>query len=93
MFLHQALDYNQIYKFILDHDYKFKIIILLKDVWISKSKSVYVFLFFECFEHINPFLWNILKFTKKLKWFGGHLIRKKNFEKKSHMSTFFFWVL
>jgi len=45
-FLHQALDYNQIYNFTLDHDYKFKIIIVLKDVWILKSKSVYVFLFF-----------------------------------------------
>jgi hypothetical protein len=80
-FLHQTLDYNQNY-FTLDHDYKFRIIIVLKDVWVTKSKSVYVFLFFECFEHMDPFLWNILKFTKKLKWFGGHLIRKKDFWNK-----------
>jgi hypothetical protein len=26
-----------------------------------------------------PFLWNILKFTKKLKQFGEHLIREKYF--------------
>jgi len=66
----------------LSHDYKFKTIIMLKDVWISKSKSLYVFLFFECFEHMDPFLWSILKFTKKLKWFNEHLIRKKNFWNK-----------
>jgi hypothetical protein len=32
MFLHQTLNYSQIYNFTLDHDYKFKIIIVLKDV-------------------------------------------------------------
>jgi hypothetical protein len=80
--LHQTLDYNQIYNFTLDHDYKFKIIIMFKDVWVSKSKSVYVFFFFECFEHMDPFLWNILNFTKKLKWFGIHLIRKNDFWNK-----------
>jgi hypothetical protein len=31
-FLQQALHYNKIYNFILDHDCKFKIIIMLKDV-------------------------------------------------------------
>jgi hypothetical protein len=31
-FLHQALYYNQIYNFTLDNDYKFKIIVVLKDV-------------------------------------------------------------
>jgi hypothetical protein len=80
--LHQALHYSQICNFILNHDYKFKTIIVLKDVWISKSKRVYAFLFFKCFEHMDPFLWNILKFTKKLKWFGEHLIRKKYFWNK-----------
>jgi MoxR-like ATPase len=30
--LHQALDYSQIYNFILDYDYKNKIIIMVKDV-------------------------------------------------------------
>jgi hypothetical protein len=91
-FLYQALHYSQIYNFILNHDYKFKIIIVLKDVWASKSKKVYVFLFFECFEHMDPFLWNILKFTKKLKWFGEHLIRKKCFWNKKKTTcpcTFF----
>jgi len=60
-FLHQALDYNHIYNFTLDHDYKFKILIVLKHVWVSKFKSIYVFLFFEYFEHVNLFLC-ILKF-------------------------------
>jgi hypothetical protein len=40
---------------------------------------IYVFLFFECFEHMDPFLWNILKFTKNLKQFGEHLMREKDF--------------
>jgi hypothetical protein len=65
--LHQALHYSQIYNFTLNHDYKFKTIIVLKDVQISKSKKNYVFLFFENFEHMDLFLWNILKFTIKLK--------------------------
>ncbi len=30
--LYQTLNYNQIYNFTLDHDYKFKIIKVLKDV-------------------------------------------------------------
>jgi hypothetical protein len=64
--LHQALHYSQIYSFTLNHDYKFTIIILLKDVSVSKFKKVYVFLFFECFDHMDP-LWNILNFIKKLK--------------------------
>ncbi len=80
--MHQALDYNQIYNFTLDHDYKFKIIMVFKNVWVSKSKNVNVFLFFECFEHMDPVLWNILNFTKKLKWLGELLIRKKTFETK-----------
>ncbi len=55
-FLHQALHYNQIHNFIFNHDYKFKTIIVLKDVQVPKSKKVYVFLFFECFEQMDPFL-------------------------------------
>jgi len=70
------MTYN-IYNFTLTHNYEFKTIIMLKDVWISKSKKVYVFLYFEYFEHMDPFLWNILKFKKKLKQFYEHLIRKK----------------
>jgi hypothetical protein len=58
-FWHQTLHYNQIYNFSLNHDHKFKIIKMFKDIRISKSKRVYVFLFFECFEHMDPFLWNI----------------------------------
>jgi len=65
IFLHQALHYSQIYNFTLNHDYKFKTIIMLKDIQVLKSKKVYVFLFFECFEHIDPFLWNI-KVHKKI---------------------------
>jgi len=84
LFFHQTLHYSQIYDFTLNHDYKFKTIIMLKDVWVSKSKIVYVFLFFKCFEHMDPFLWNILKFTQKLKWFGEHLIRKKDFWNKKN---------
>jgi hypothetical protein len=56
---------------------------MLKDIWVSKSKKTYVFLFFECFEHMDPFLWNVLKFSKKLKQFGEHLIWKKIFETKN----------
>jgi hypothetical protein len=82
-FLHQTLDYSQIYNFTLDHGYKFKIIIMFKDVWLSESKSTHIFLFFESFEHMDPFLWNILKFTKKLNWFVEHLIRKKKLKQKT----------
>jgi hypothetical protein len=45
-FVYQALHYSQIYNFILNHDYKFKTIIVLKDVQISKCEKVCVFLFF-----------------------------------------------
>jgi hypothetical protein len=31
---------------------------------------------------MDPFLWNILKFTKKLKQVGEHLIREKEFDTK-----------
>ncbi len=44
----------------MNHDYNFKTIIVLK----------------QCFEHMDPFLWNMLKFTKK------HLIKKKDFWNK-----------
>jgi hypothetical protein len=32
MFLHQALNYSQIYNFTLDHDSKFKFIIMFKAI-------------------------------------------------------------
>jgi hypothetical protein len=53
---YQALHCIQIYNFTLNHDHKFKIMIELKDVQVSKSKRIYVFLFFECFEHLDPSL-------------------------------------
>jgi hypothetical protein len=77
-FLHPALHYSQIYNFTLNHDYKFKTI-MFKNIQVLKSKMVYVFLFFECFEHMDLFLWNILKFTKKLNQFGEHLIKENDF--------------
>jgi hypothetical protein len=90
LFLHQAFHYSQIYNFILNHDYKLKTIRVFKDVWNSKSKKVYVFLFFECFEHMDLFLWNILKFPQKMKWFGEHLIMKKDFWNKKITCSHFF---
>jgi hypothetical protein len=36
IFLHQALHYNQIYNFTLNHDYKFKTIIVFKDIQVLK---------------------------------------------------------
>jgi hypothetical protein len=62
--LHQALHYSQIYNFTLNHDYKFKTIIMKKDIWILKFKNVYVLFFLNFFEHMDPFLWNILKSQK-----------------------------
>jgi hypothetical protein len=41
---------------------------------------------------MDPFLWNILKFTKKLNQFGEHLIREKDFWYKNHLSTCFSWM-
>jgi hypothetical protein len=92
IFLHQALDYNLLYNFILNHYYKFKIIVMLKDVWASKFKSVYVFLFFECFEHMDPFLWNVLKFTKNWNDLVNIYKEKKLLKQKNHMSTCFSWM-
>jgi hypothetical protein len=54
-------------------------IIVFKDIHVLKSKKIYVYLFFQCFGHMDPFLWNILNFTKKLKQFGEHLIKEKDF--------------
>jgi hypothetical protein len=89
-FLHQDLHYSQIYNFTLNHDYKFKIIIMFKEIWVLKSKRAYVFLSFECFEHMDIFLWSILKFTKKLKQFGKHLIREKDIWYKKTTCPLFF---
>jgi hypothetical protein len=54
-FLHQTLHCNQIYNFILNHDYKFKTIIVLKNVRVSKSKRVDVFLFLNVLNTWIPF--------------------------------------
>ncbi len=91
LFLHQALHYNQIYNFTLKHDYKFKTIIMFKDVWISNFKR-YMFFFFECFEHMDPFLWNILKFTKiEMIWWTFDN-EEKNLKQKRHLFACISWV-
>jgi hypothetical protein len=59
MFLHQALHHSEIYNFTLDHDYKFKIIITCKRTFEHKIQKGICILFFECFEHMDPFLWSI----------------------------------
>ncbi len=46
-FVYQALHYSQIYNFTFNHDYKFKTIIVLKDVRISKSKKYMYFYFLK----------------------------------------------
>ncbi len=60
------------------------------NIWILKSKNVYIFKIFECFEHMDPFLWNIFKFTKKLKRFNEHLIREMTFDLKNSLVHIFF---
>jgi hypothetical protein len=40
---YQALHYNQIYNFILNHGCKFKIITMFKDIRKLKPKMLYVF--------------------------------------------------
>jgi hypothetical protein len=42
---------------------------------------------------MDPFSWNILNFTKKLKRFGEHLIRENDFwyEKTTYPHLFFEW--
>ncbi len=62
--MHQALHYSQIYNFYLNHDHKFKVIKMFKDVQISNFRKVYLFFIFECFEHMDPFLWNIFEVKK-----------------------------
>jgi len=60
-----------------------------------QNLKAYMFLFFWMFEDMDPFLWNILKFTKNLKWYGEHLIKetKKVETKKPHVHMFFLSVL
>jgi Zn-dependent protease len=49
MFLYQTLYYSQIYNFTLNHDYKFKIIIVLKGIWVLKFKKYICISFFWMF--------------------------------------------
>jgi hypothetical protein len=44
--LHQSLHYNQIYNFTLNHDYKFKTIIVFKDNQVLKFKRLYMYFYF-----------------------------------------------
>ncbi len=92
IFFASSLHYIQICNYTLNHDHKFKTMIVFKDVRVPKSKRVYVFFFLECFEHMNPFLWNILKFTKELKQLGVHTFDKeeRTLKQKNHLSTCFF---
>jgi len=93
-FLHQALDYSQIYNFILDHDYKFKIIIVLKDVWVSKSEIAYVIYFFWMFWTYGSLLVEYIKVHEKFEMIWWTFDKEKGFLKqKNDMSTHFSWVL
>jgi hypothetical protein len=40
---------------------------------------IYVFLFFECFEQMDPFLWNILNFYKRIEMIWWTFDKGKNF--------------
>jgi hypothetical protein len=53
--LHQTLHYIQIYNFTFNHDHKFKTIIMLKNIQVSKSKRAYVFLFLNVLDTCIPF--------------------------------------
>jgi len=94
IFLHKALDYNQIYNFTLNHYYKFKIIIVFKDVWISKSKSIYVFVFLNVWRH-GSFLVKYIKVHQKFEmiWWTFDKGKKKVETKKPHVHMFFLSVL
>jgi hypothetical protein len=47
-----------------------------------KYQNLKGYMYFWMFWTMDPFLWNILKFTNKLKQFGEHLIRTKGFWNK-----------
>jgi hypothetical protein len=76
--LHQTLHHSQIYNFTLNHDYKFKTIIVLKDDWISRFKR-YMFFFLEMnWTHGSHFM----EYIYILERFGEHLTRISDFETK-----------
>jgi len=82
IFLQQMLHYSQIYKSTFNHDHKFETIIMLKEIWVAKSKKGMSFYFLTVLNTWILFLGNILTFTKKLKQFDEHLIMKKDFWNK-----------
>jgi hypothetical protein len=57
----------------------------LKKIWVSKSKRLYAFLFFECLKHMDPFLWNIKghKKTEMIWWTFDK--EKKLLKQKNHL--------
>jgi hypothetical protein len=65
--LHQTFYYSQSYNFTLNHDYKFNTIIVFKDIWVLKSKRVYVFLFFLMFWTHGSIFVKYIKVQKKIK--------------------------
>jgi hypothetical protein len=69
-FLHQALHSSQIYNFTLNHDYKFKTIIVLKDIQVLESKKTYIYIsIFWMFWTHGSLLVEILKFKKNWRTF------------------------
>jgi hypothetical protein len=83
-FFHQALHYGQIYNFTFNHEYKFKTIIVFKDIRILKSKRVYVFFFWMFWTH-GSILVEYIKIHKKIEniWWtfnkGKKLLMQKNY--------------
>jgi hypothetical protein len=79
LFLHEVSHYIQIYNFTLNRDYKFKTVIMFENVWILNFKRVYIFLVFEYFEHMDPFLWVYQSSKKKFEMILWTFERKKDF--------------
>jgi hypothetical protein len=89
-FWHQTLYYSQIYNFILHHDYKFKIIIVIKGIWVSKSKTIYVIFIFWMFWTYGSLLVEYIKVHKKFEMIWQTFDKEKKLMKqKNHLSTFF----
>jgi len=53
MFLYHTLHYSQIHNFILNHDYKFKTRIVLKGIWVLKSKK---YMYFNLLNVLNTWI-------------------------------------
>jgi hypothetical protein len=92
LFLQQTLHYSQIYNFILNHDHKFKTIIMLKDVWISKSIKICIFIFWIFGTH-GSFFVEYIGVHKKNEIIWWTFDNEKRFLKqKNHLFTCFFGV-